>query len=107
MSVFEITSVDNLNKLIEICAENDKYLVIKASAEWCGPCKNIQPKYEKLASELVESAVMTSFDVDEHQGIAEQFEITAMPTFIVVKGHNIIKKITGADLPSVRACIEQ
>ncbi len=106
MSVFEITGVENLNKLIDVCAQNDKYLVIKASTEWCGPCKAVKSKYEKLANELVEKAVFTTFDVDEHEGIAEQFEISAMPTFIVVKGHDIITKVTGADLASVRASIE-
>jgi thioredoxin 1 len=105
MSIFDITSIDSLNKIIEVCAENGKYLVIKASAEWCSPCKTVKPKYEALAKELVEQAVMTTFDVDEHQDIAEQFDISAMPTFIVVKGNDIIKKVTGADIASVRNTI--
>jgi thioredoxin 1 len=102
MSVFDITSVDNLNKIIEVCAENGKYLVIKASAKWCKPCQVVQPKYEALAKEMVEQAVLTSFDVDAHQDIAEQFDISAMPTFVIVKGHDIINKVTGADIASVR-----
>jgi thioredoxin 1 len=105
MSVFEITSIDNLNKIIQVCAENGKYLVIKASADWCSPCKVVKPKYDALAKELVEQAILTTFDVDDHQDIAEQFEISAMPTFIVVKGHDIIKKVTGADIASVRNSI--
>lgn len=105
MSVFDITSIDNLNKIIEVCAENGKYLVIKASADWCGPCKVVKPKYDALAKELVEQAILTTFDVDEHQDIAEQFEISAMPTFIVVKGYDIVKKVTGADIESVRNSI--
>jgi len=105
MSVFTITSIDNLNKIIEVCADNGKYLVIKASADWCAPCKVVKPKYEALATELVEHAVLTTFDVDEHQDIAEQFGVSAMPTFIVVKGRDIIKKVTGADIASVRNSI--
>ena len=106
MSVFEITGIENLNKLIEVCAENNKYLIIKASAEWCGPCKQVQHKYVQLATELVDKAVLTSFDVDVHEAIAEQFEITAMPTFIVVKGYDIVKRVTGADIVSLRNSIE-
>lgn len=105
MSVFDIKSIDNLNKIIEVCDEKGKYLVIKASADWCGPCKVVKPKYDALAKELVEHAVLTTFDVDEHQNIAEQFEISAMPTFIIVKGRDIIKKVTGADITSVRNSI--
>jgi thioredoxin 1 len=105
MSVFTITSIDNLNRIIEVCADNGKYLVIKASADWCSPCKVVKPKYEALATELVEHAVLTTFDVDEHQDIAEQFDVSAMPTFIVVKGRDIIKKVTGADIASVRNSI--
>jgi thioredoxin 1 len=104
MSVFH-SSVENLNKMIEVCAENGVYLVVKASAEWCAPCKLVKSKFEQLAKDLVEKAVFTSFDVDEQQAIAEQFVISAMPTFIIIKGHNIIKKITGTDLASIRNCI--
>ena len=107
MSVFNITSVDSLNKIIEVFAENGKYLVIKASSDWCGPCKLVKPKYDALAKELVDQAVMTTFDVDEQQDIAEQFEISAMPTFVIVKGYDIIKKVTGADIASVRNTITE
>lgn len=105
MSVFHISSIDTLNNLIDVCNKNGVYLVVKASAEWCGPCKLVKPKFEQLAKDLVEKAVFTSFDVDEQQAIAEQFEISAMPTFIVIKGHDIIKKITGTDLASIRNCV--
>jgi thioredoxin 1 len=106
MSVFNINSVENLNKIIEICATNNKTLVLKASAEWCGPCKLIQPKYEKLAQELIDEAIMASFDVDEQQDIAQQFDISAMPTFIIIKDSNIIKRITGGDLQSIKSAIQ-
>jgi thioredoxin 1 len=48
------------------------------------------------------NTVFTTFDVEEQQDIAEQFSISAMPTFIVVKGRDIIKRIEGVDLQSIQ-----
>ena len=107
MSVFEINSIERLNKLIEICSENNKYLVIKASTEWCGPCKTIKPKYEQLAREMIDKAVFTTFDVDEQKDIADQFKISAMPTFIVIKDNDILTQFSGANLKELKTILDQ
>lgn len=107
MSIFEINSIDSLNKLITVCKENDKYLVIKASAEWCFPCKTVQPKYESLAKEMVDKAVFTIFDVDEQQDIAEQFKISAMPTFVVIKNNDILTQFSGANLKEIKNILDK
>lgn len=52
------------------------------------------------------NAVFVTFDVDERQDVAEQLSISAMPTFIVAKGRDIIKRIEGADLLSVKNVLD-
>jgi thioredoxin 1 len=105
MSVHEIDSIDMLNKIIDACTEVDKYLVIKAEAQWCGPCKAVKPRYKELA-ESYPNAVFVTFDVDDHQNIAEQFNISAMPTFIIIKERKVLKKVEGADLPTIRSVLD-
>lgn len=105
MSVYEIDSIDTLNSMIDECEKNDKFLVIKASAVWCGPCKAVKPKYSKMAEKYTD-VVFATFDVDDQQDIAEQFSISAMPTFIVVKGRDIVKRIQGIDLLSIQKILD-
>lgn len=105
MSVYEIDSIDTLNSMIDECEKNDKYLVIKASATWCGPCRAIKPKYHEMAQKFP-NAVFASFDVDEQQEIAEQLTISAMPTFIVIKSRYMLKRVEGTSLSSIQEVLE-
>lgn len=105
MSVYEIDSIDALNSMIDECEKNDKFLVIKASASWCCPCRAVKPKYQEMTQKY-SNAVFTTFDVDEQQEIAEQFSISAMPTFIVVKGRDIVKRVEGINLPIIQQVLE-
>lgn len=105
MSVYAINSVDSLNTFIDECEKSNRFLVIKAEANWCGPCKAVKPKYDTMAQKN-SHAVFVTFDVEEQQDIAEQFSISAMPTFIVVKGRDIIKRIEGVDLLSIQKALD-
>lgn len=50
------------------------------SASWCGPCKMLAPKIAELAKEIV----VEKIDVDSQPDVAEKFNITSVPTTIVV-----------------------
>lgn len=101
MSIHQIDSIDTLNRFIDECEKNDKFLVIKASSSWCGPCSAVKPKYQEIAQKYTNALLMT-FDVDKQQEIAEQFCISALPTFIVIKGRNIIKRIEGTNVQDIQ-----
>jgi thioredoxin 1 len=106
MSIYEIENKNILNKMIDACEEANKLLIIKVSAVWCGPCQAVKPKYKELA-EQYPNTVFTTFDVDAQEELAELFNISSMPTFIVIKDRNIIKRSEGADLFSIKFILEQ
>jgi thiol-disulfide isomerase/thioredoxin len=81
-------------------ADGDNPVVVLASATWCGPCKAIKPRYLKMAEEYKDVMFFT-FDVDEQQELAEFFEISAMPTFIVVHERILVKRQEGADILAI------
>jgi len=105
MSVHTIESIDMLNKIIDACTEVDKFLVVKAESDWCGPCRAVKPKYKELA-EQYSNAVFVTFNVDEQEEISEQFKISAMPTFIIIKDRKIVKRIEGTDIQSIRNVLD-
>lgn len=65
-------------------------------AEWCVPCKMIGPVLEKLAEEYAGKIKVAKINVDENGEIASQFNIVSIPTLLVFKNGNIVKKQIGA-----------
>ncbi|QLG62166.1 thioredoxin [Halorarum salinum] len=47
-------------------------------ADWCGPCKMLEPTVEELADE-VEDLLVLKVDVDEHQALAGEAGVRGIP----------------------------
>jgi len=54
-------------------------------AEWCGPCKMIDPLLHELADEFGEKIKIAKVNIDENQQITSQFKIRGIPTLMVFK----------------------
>lgn len=66
------------------------------SNSWCPPCKAIAPVYEEL-SKKYEGVSFGKVDVDDNSDAALDFEISAVPTFVLFDGEHAIEKFAGAD----------
>ena len=65
-------------------------------AEWCGPCKMIAPILDEIADEQVGSLKIAKLNVDEAPTTARQYEVMSIPTMILFKDGQPVKKIVGA-----------
>ena len=66
------------------------------SLSWCPPCKQIAPVYEEL-SKKYDGVAFGKVDVDDNSDAALDFEIAAVPTFVLFDGEKAIDKFSGAD----------
>ncbi len=64
-------------------------------ADWCGPCKRMTPVIEELATEFNGKAKVGKLDIDQSQMTAAKLQITSIPTLVLFKDGNSIKKIVG------------
>jgi len=64
-------------------------------AEWCMPCKMLSPTIDALGNDFVGKAKIGKVDTDTNQGIAVKFGITAIPTVLVFKNGQMVKKFVG------------
>lgn len=65
-------------------------------AEWCGPCKMIEPILHDLADEYVGKIKVAKVNIDENQQIASQFKIRGIPTLMIFDGGKVQGMKVGA-----------
>jgi len=90
----------------QLKAAGDKLVVIDFFATWCGPCKVIAPQIEEMDGKM-EEVVFLKVDVDENEDAAQEYSISAMPTFIFVKKEAKIADMMGANADKLKAMVEQ
>lgn len=89
--------------VLKITAENFEQEVLKSEkpvlvdfyADWCGPCKMMAPVIEEIAGEVPEVKV-GKLDIDSEIEIAQRYGVMSIPTLIVFKNGEVVKKDLGA-----------
>ncbi len=91
------------DKIVTLTADNFATEVVKSAApvlvdfwaEWCGPCKSIAPLLDELAEEYHGRAKIGKVNIDDHQGLALQFNVRAIPTLLLFKQGQVIEQVVG------------
>lgn len=90
--VSQIATAEEFNTAIQ----SSKLVVVDFFATWCGPCKMIAPLLERFSAEYTD-AEFYKLDVDELGAVAQEQEVSAMPTIIFYKNGAVVDKIIGAN----------
>ena len=83
----------NFEKLV---VESEKIVVLDLWAEWCGPCRMIEPHIEKMSEEYEGKALIGSVDVDSNPEIPTKFGVMNIPTVLFLKKGELVDKVVGA-----------
>ena len=78
-------TVTDANFNAEVLAAGEPVLV-DFWAEWCGPCKAMDPILEELSGELAGKVKIVKLDVADNPGIVSQYNVRNMPTMMIFKG---------------------
>ncbi len=65
-------------------------------AEWCGPCKQIAPALEELASEMGGKVVVAKLNIDENPTTPAKYGVRGIPTLMLFKGGEVTATKIGA-----------
>ncbi|MFI3329247.1 MAG: thioredoxin [bacterium] len=78
----------------EVVKNNEKKVIIDFWAPWCGPCRAIAPVLEEVISKD-ESVVVAKINVDDHQELAQEYEVRNIPTLVYLNKGEVKDKTVG------------
>ena len=77
-------------------------------AEWCGPCRQMAPAVEALASDYDGKVTVGKLNVDEHPNVAQRFSIRGIPTLLLFKGGEVVDQVVGvADDSQLKSMLDK
>jgi thioredoxin 1 len=65
-------------------------------AEWCGPCKQIAPALEDIATEMGEKVRVVKVNIDENPMTPSQYGVRGIPTLMLFKNGKVASTRVGA-----------
>lgn len=64
-------------------------------APWCGPCKQMMPTVEDIASQYSGKVRVGKMNTDENQATSQSYNINAIPTVLLFKGGEVVETLVG------------
>ena len=83
--------MDSFKQLIQ----SEKPVLVDFYADWCGPCKTMNPVIKEVAHATEGKAKVVKVNVDKNQEAAQAYGVSGIPTFIVFKKGNIVWRHSG------------
>ena len=90
----DLTQVTDAN-FADTVEGSGKAFVVDFWAPWCGPCRMMEPVLKEVAAEY-DAISVGKLNVDENPATATRFDILSIPTLLVFKDGDVVKKIVGA-----------
>ena len=79
----------------EEIVSQDKLVLVKFGANWCGPCRQVDEELQTLSTELPLDVEVLKIDVDKNPKLAQAFQISSIPRMFLVRDGDIVSDRVG------------
>ena len=79
----------------EALLDSDKLVLVDFYADWCAPCKKMEPYLKKIAEEMGDKVSLVRIDADENAGLCKSLNVLGLPVLKLYKDKNIIWENVG------------
>jgi thioredoxin 1 len=76
--------------------QSSQHVLVDFWAEWCGPCKQIAPILDQLATELEGKLTIAKLDIEESQMTPGRYGVRGIPTMMLFKDGQMVSMQVGA-----------
>ena len=76
--------------------KSSKPVLVDFYATWCGPCKQMDPIVETVASEYSDKLKVVKVDVDANAALSAKYNIGSIPSFVLFKDGKVAEFYAGA-----------
>jgi thioredoxin 1 len=82
-------------KTFQELIEGDTPVLVDFFAEWCGPCKMMQPILEDTSKQLGSKVKILKVDVDRNPLAATKFQVRGVPTLLLFQKGQVVWRQSG------------
>ncbi len=80
----------------EVVLKSSMPVIVDMWAEWCGPCKMIEPYLDDISNEYEGKVLVARVDVDSSPGITIRYGARSIPMLLFIKNGEVVDKLIGA-----------
>ncbi|WFD33057.1 glutaredoxin [Malassezia sp. CBS 17886] len=103
-NVVAITSPEAFMEIMQ--RDLNRVTVLNFWAPWAQPCEQMKHELMESVSQLPQVLLM-NVEAEEQPDVAESFEVEAVPTVVLLRGHTLLAKVVGANVKAVREALAQ
>lgn len=93
---FDYLTNDAFDKYIE----ENQVVLVDFYADWCGPCKMVDPVLVKISEQFGDKIKIAKVNVDTEPELASSFHIRSIPTVLIFRDSAIVESWAGVKPPS-------
>jgi thioredoxin 1 len=92
------------SQMVTSTIEKNSFVVLKIGAIWCGPCKRLDPKLEKLALELKNQVTFLSIDTDtfDKPDYFQGCRGLPLPATLMFNSGTLVCSVVGGNIKKIR-----
>ena len=76
--------------------ETGQLVLVDLWAPWCGPCRQVAPVLERLATHYAGRVKVVKVNVDDNRRIAQRFDASSIPTLVMLRDGRPVARLVGA-----------
>jgi thioredoxin 1 len=76
--------------------QSEKVVLVDFWADWCGPCRKVEPLLEELSKEIGDRVEIVKLDIDANPEVTRAYQVMSVPTLTVFRAGRPVNSLVGA-----------